>query len=172
MPVSLGHLVRILAHGPQRARCRPLNLLPPTGARTDTAEYAEVDLDPGPNGAAFEQCLEDPEWAVLATVGAYDNGLPALAALSPAIPAAVARLPHHLPDIGDDRRQNSPVAKAFAPSEPPCGLIDIFQAVDAAVELQPARQLLDQLRNRVDEASPIGEARSQRVLAPVRFLGN
>jgi hypothetical protein len=55
-----------------------LNVLPPAGARTETAEFAKVNFDHGPNGTAFEQRFENSKRVILATIGARNNGLPTI----------------------------------------------------------------------------------------------
>src|SRR5262249_9064374 len=143
--------------------------------RAETGGFAKVNFDPGRDGTAFEQCLENSERVILATVGAHNNGLPTIAVLASTevpradLPVAIGCLSHHLADIGDDRRKDGRIVKEVLPSEPLGALVDILQAVNAAiqdlsVQLQLGCDLLGQLPNRINEGAPAGKARPKRVL--------
>src|SRR5262249_41842580 len=133
--VAHRHAVGVHRHLAEHTGWRTANLRALHRTRT-----AKVVLNSGPNGAALEDLLEDPEWVPRATIGSHDDRLPAMTLLASVevplanFPAACSCLAHHFADIGDDRSEDGRIVKAVLPTEPPHGLVHVFQAVDATVQ--------------------------------------
>src|SRR5262249_58164700 len=128
----------------------------------------------GVSAAGAEGDVEAVTGGIAAPLGAHDDGRPDPPVAVPRpgaayLPTAIARPSHHRAHVGDDRAQDRGILDQVMPAEPLRRLVDMLQAVDAAIkhprrEVELARQLLGQWHRRLNETAPLAKPCPEWVL--------